>query len=108
MHPPSLVEASILALATWRVTSLITWERGPLHVFERIRAAAGIRHNEWGKPNVIPETFWGELLTCLWCCSIYVGAFWAIAFAGLGAVAVILALPFALSTAALWIGKYVK
>lgn len=108
MRPPNLVEVSLLALATWRVSSLITWERGPLHVFERIRAAAGVRHNEWGKPNVIPETFWGELLTCLWCCSIYVGAGFAIAYWLLGAAVVIAALPFALSAAALFFGKYVK
>jgi hypothetical protein len=103
-----LVAGLILAAATWRVSSLLTFERGPWRVFERIRERAGIKHSEFGHPNVIPDGFWPELLTCVWCCSIYVGAFWALALWLLGAAAVYLALPFALSAGALVLGKYVK
>lgn len=103
-----LVAGIILAAATWRVSSLFTYERGPFAVFVWIRQLAGIKHNEFGHPNVIPDGFWAELLTCIWCCSIYVGAFWALALWLLGAAALYLALPFALSAGALWLKQQVK
>lgn len=115
LNPPAaaeggslLVAGIILALATWRVSSLLTWERGPWHVFQGIRERAGIKHSEFGHPNVIPDGFLAELLTCSWCCTLWVGAFWALALWLLGAAAIYLALPFALSAAALVLGKHLK
>lgn len=104
----------ILALATWRLSSLITYERGPLWgrmprgLFERIRGWAKIKHNAAGHPEMWPTTYFGELLTCVWCFSPYVALAWILAY-NLGHEIVIwIALPFALSAAAIVINKQVR
>jgi hypothetical protein len=48
-------------LAVWRVSYLLASESGPWRVFERIRRRAG-------------NGFWGELLSCLYCLSVWVAA----------------------------------
>lgn len=99
----------ILALAVWRLGSLVTYERGPWHVFQWLRERLGkIIHDANGHPSVSPATFWGELLSCQYCCTIWLGVLWALAYGLLGAAAVWIALPFALSAAALWINKQVR
>lgn len=53
------MDVLILIFATWRISSLITYEAGPYDVFQRLRDATG-----------------GEIakgLECLWCNSIWVG-----------------------------------
>lgn len=104
----SIVELVVFGLATWRLVSLLTWERGPWHIFQGIRTLAGIKHNEHGHPVAWKDGFFRELLTCVWCASLWVGAFWAATYAVLGGPAIVLALPFALSAVALVFGKYVK
>ena len=48
-------------LAVWRVTHLLAKENGPFHVIVRLRKAAG-------------NGFWGELLDCFQCLSLWVAA----------------------------------
>src|SRR5690606_33513915 len=48
----------LLALATWRLTSLLVQEAGPFRVFQWMR-----KH--------IPH---GGLLECIWCCSVWCAA----------------------------------
>jgi hypothetical protein len=103
---PALV---ILALAVWRLGSLITYERGPWHVFQGLREHLGrIAHDANGHPAANPATFWGELLTCQYCCTMWLGVLWALAYGLLGAAAIYLALPFALSAGALVLGKHLR
>jgi len=74
----------ILILATWRISSLLTYEPGPYKVFERLRAAAQ-----------------GELavgLDCLWCNSIWVGVILTAVYITLP---VWVLLPLAVSTGAI-------
>jgi hypothetical protein len=48
-------------LATWRLTHLLWGEDGPWELFVRLRRAVG-------------EGFWGSLLDCFFCCSLWVAA----------------------------------
>lgn len=98
----------VLALAVWRLGSLVTYERGPWHVFQAVREyLGGIAHDGNGHPAANPATFWGELLSCQMCCTLWLGVLWALAYWLLGVAAIWIALPFALSAAALWVKKQV-
>lgn len=102
------IELSILALATWRISSLLTYERGPFHIFEWARTLVGIRHNDKGRPEVIPDTFLGELLSCIWCLSPYVALVLVILYYSLGSVTAWACLPLALSTGAIVINRFTR
>jgi len=91
------VEFIILALATWRVSSLLASERGPWGVLERLRAWAGVRYRD-GQVGADPE--FGKWLICAWCSSITLGVAAAILYWLLDDIAIWLALPFALSAIA--------
>jgi hypothetical protein len=49
------------ALAVWRITHLLNAEDGPGEVFVRLRRLAG-------------EGFWGQLLDCFYCLSVWIAA----------------------------------
>jgi len=61
----------IISLAIWRITHLVTKEDGPFNMIYRLR--------KWAGPG-----FFGELMDCFYCCSIWI------------------ALPFALGTEEGW------
>ena len=67
-----------------------------------------IIHDANGHPSANPATFWGELLSCQYCCTIWLGVLAAAAYWAMGVAAVWLALPFALSAAALWFNKVIR
>ena len=93
----------ILALATWRIASLITYEEGPFEVFERLRTLAGVRSNDYGRYGT------NELargLICLWCCSTWIGALGALTY-WWNDSAIWLALPFALSAGAILVDELI-
>lgn len=56
---PLLLFAGILA--TWRVTHLITAEDGPFNLVARLRQGVG-------------DGFFGDLMDCFYCCSLWVAA----------------------------------
>lgn len=104
----TLLELAVYALATWRLSSLFVAERGPFDVFKRIREAVGIQHNEDGLISVVPETLLGGILGCLWCASCWVGAACAIMVYFAPVATFWLALPLALSGAAVLIETFVR
>lgn len=53
-----LVTVLLGVLAVWRLTHLLHAEDGPWHVFARVRRAAG-------------GGFWGQLLDCFYCLSLW-------------------------------------
>lgn len=91
----------ILALATWRISSLLVNEAGLWEVFFRIRKLAGIEHDENGKVWIVPERFFAQLLSCVWCASLWVGVGWTVAWWWNPRAAELAALPFALSAGAI-------
>jgi hypothetical protein len=56
----------LYSLATWRISSLLCNEDGPVDIFKRLRAA------------VCASPFLSGLLSCVWCCSVWVGMAFAI------------------------------
>lgn len=105
VEPQNLI---VYGLAVWRISSLFVNEDGPAHIFRRIRELAGITHDDQGVFVIIPETFLAGVLSCVWCCSIWVSffmtAFWLIS----PEISLKLAVPFAFSGMAIVIEKWVN
>jgi len=55
----------ITALAVWRITHLLAKEDGPFDIIFTLRKTAG-------------NGFWGKLLDCFYCCSIWIALPFAI------------------------------
>jgi hypothetical protein len=95
----SLVEFAIYALATWRISSLLVDEPGPFRMFIKLRNMVGITHDMDDNVAMVPDTFFAGILSCVWCCSIWVGIFWTVMY--FVPYSLFLALPFALSAVAI-------
>lgn len=65
----------LIALASWRIASLLYSEDGPFKVFRRLRAKLGIIHDEDGFPAAYPENLLGKTFECFWCLSLWVSLF---------------------------------
>jgi len=55
----SVFEFALAVLAVWRVTHLLAAEDGPFHAIARLRKVAG-------------SGFWGSLLDCFYCLSLWI------------------------------------
>lgn len=105
----SIIHLLILALATWRLSSLLVDEDGLFSMFEKLRTWVGVRYTkgETGElEQVVPDDLsairrtvagW---LTCRWCCSLWVGAILTVAYIVWGNV-VYIALPWSISAFAI-------
>lgn len=109
-----LVDLIILALATWRIASLLVDETGPADCLEALRYRLGIRYDDKSERvvrHVIQRPAWlgrlqyrvAEELMCIWCTSLWVGLALALLYFAAPGAAPWLALPFALSAAAVWV-----
>lgn len=92
-----------LALAAWRLASLVANEDGPWQVFKRIRERA----EQWCKRyKFCSELGLYELFSCEWCNSVWIGAGLTLLYLRMGESILYIALPLALSTVVIVI-KYV-
>jgi hypothetical protein len=99
----SLTVFFYLALATWRLASLVANEDGPWQMFKRLRQRA----EQWCRQyRFCNELGLYEMFSCEWCNSIWIGAGVTLAYVWLGEATLYLALPLALSTVVIVI-KYV-
>lgn len=76
----------ILILATWRLSSLLVNEEGPFGVFLKLR--------------LLIASF-TDLLTCVWCCSVWIGLAFTLLYCYQPLIAFWVALPLAISTGAI-------
>lgn len=84
-----------LALAAWRLASLVANEDGPWQVFKRIRQRAEL----WCKKYKFCSDFGlYELFSCEWCNSVWIGAGLTLLYLWIGNSILYIALPLALST----------
>jgi hypothetical protein len=97
----TIIEFVVLGLATWRIASLLVDEPGPFRMFIRLRELVGITHDMDDNVAVIPDGFLPEMLSCLWCSSIWVGVVCVTIYMLFPLVSFYLALPFALSALAI-------
>lgn len=95
-------------LATWRISSLFVHEKGPFHIFSILREAIGIQHDNDDNPYAYPSGFLGELFSCVWCFSIWIGIFLAILYFISASVYVWITLPLAWSAGAILLEKNIR
>lgn len=91
------MELAVLALACWRLSSLLSSEEGPWGVFTELRRLVGVTYDEEGTPHGSNTLAKG--IICPWCNSVWIG----LALAGLYYLwgnSWWLSLPFALSAVA--------
>ena len=93
----------ILALATWRISSLLVNEDVPWQIFGRFRSLAGVRYDE--NSERIVTGFWSELIICIWCTSVWVGLILMTLWGLWPQPTLWIAVPLALSAGAILIDK---
>lgn len=71
MYIPSIAELLFFVLLTWRITVLITWDRGPADVLSRFRSIMGVYYDEFS--NRKASNWFAELLNCHFCSSFWIG-----------------------------------
>jgi len=103
-----VTELVIFGLATWRIASLLVQEDGPFYMFYRLREKVGIGHDENRKVFMIPDRFFAQVLSCVWCSSIWVGFGWLAFWLWTPEIALKIAAAFSFSTVAIMIDRWVK
>lgn len=87
-----MLEFMVLALATWRISYMLVVEDGPYDILDKIRRKLGVEYASDGTPY--SENTWGNLFTCVWCISVWVGTlFFVIDYINMTWIGI----PFALS-----------
>lgn len=87
---------------------MLSYESGPWHIFEKFRETFGIEHDENGIPSQWPDKLLPNLITCVWCLSIWIGAFLLLNFQIYPAVMRIAVAPFAISAGAILFERLVR
>lgn len=95
----------VLALATWRMSSLIATEKGPYNILGRLRKLSGVTYDK-NNGSYYPTNTLSELVLCIWCLSPWIAAILVILYYFFGVTVVWVCLPFALSAAAIIVDKY--
>ena len=91
----------VLALTTWRLSALLSYENGPFRVFRKLRKVAGIEYYDNGDQVEKEYTGFASLFACVWCLSFWIGVFIAVMFRQLPTITIYFSLPFALSAGAI-------
>lgn len=96
----------LLGFATWRLSTMIVREDGPGNIFFHLREWAGITHDGDRHVLTVPDRFLPNLLSCVWCTSVWVASGWVFLWLLLPKVAIILAAVFALSAMAITLDRF--
>lgn len=92
-----------MALATFRMSSLIADEDGPFGLLEWARSLVGVKRDEKGEPYGTNNFAAG--VACQWCNSLWIGFVLTVSYMNFKEITLWVAFPFALSTVALIIGE---
>ena len=71
-----LISSILVAMASWRVASLLYDEPGLWHSALWIRKRLGIEHDDGGDPVIYPK--WLQPLECFWCLGLLAALPWGI------------------------------
>ncbi len=96
----------ILALATWRISNLFVNEDGPFMIFAELRRLAGVVYSPMSEPLADNEL--AKLFICVFCFSIWLGLIVAVAYYFYPIRTYWICLPFALSTLAIALDKWIN
>ena len=88
----------ILALATWRVSSLLAHESGPFDMFAKLRSAVGVEVDGLGRNGT---GMLSNLIICVWCTSVWIGMLAVLFYHFLPVATVAVACIFAISAGAI-------
>jgi hypothetical protein len=91
------IDVIVLALAVWRVSTLLANETGPWDVLLKLRTILGVEMGTYGKQGTSTLS---KLVICVWCSSIWFGILAAIAYYIAPGETVFVALGLAISAAA--------
>lgn len=94
----------VLALAVWRISSLLVNESGPYTILDLFRHQVGVRYTDKGESYTTNEL--AELFSCIWCLSIWIGGLVTILYYFFPIWTYWLCLPFALSAIACVVSKW--
>jgi hypothetical protein len=64
-------QAILIGLAAWRLTALVSYERGPFDICLRAREVFGFDHDDNGKPVAWPSNVVTEAIACPWCLGLW-------------------------------------
>lgn len=92
----SVWQLTLLTLATWRISSMLVNEEGPWSIFRKLREKVGI--SEDGPIVTVPDGMLPGVLSCVWCCSVWVAAFWLVLWVLIPTIATYLAAWLSIST----------
>ena len=104
----NFIELVIYGMATWRVASLLVKESGPFDLLVHLRSLVGIQHDDNGDPYGYPDNVLAQVLSCVWCTSIWVALFWMIFSLIFPVFALKCATVFSFSTAAILIDAFLE
>lgn len=96
----------ILALATFRISSLIADEEGPFGLLEWLRSLVGGKRDEGGK--TYGTNAFSKGVTCLWCNSPWIGGALTLAYLGANEMTLWACFPFALSAVVMGLDRWVN
>lgn len=89
----------VVALASFRIASLLVDEAGPFDMFGKLRHLVGVRYN--AQSERIGESELAKAFNCVWCLSIWSGFVLAVLMFFFPDITFWLCMPFALSGAAI-------
>ena len=101
-----LVSLLVLLLATYRLSILIASdaEGGPWNILNKLRRGVGMRYDRTSsRPYGVTMLASGML--CIYCNSVWIGLVWTLLYLVFGSLTVWLALPLALSGAAVLLSE---
>lgn len=75
-NTPTPLQLSVAAIATWRLSHMFLKENGPFRVFRQGREALGVVYDPVDEDFIVSARY--EITTCIWCLSMWVGAFTAL------------------------------
>lgn len=67
-------QAILIGLAAWRLTALLSYERGPFSVFINLRTWLGFHHGEDGEPDEWESGILRDVISCPWCLGLSMAA----------------------------------
>ncbi len=95
----NILEFLIIALGTWRLSSLLADEDGPFTIFGRLRHAVGVRYDERSQRYGTNEL--AKMVMCLWCNSIWLGVVATALYYWQASLTLLMCFPFAISAFAI-------
>lgn len=104
----SLEHLIVLTLSTWRLSSLLVQEAGPWNIFLKIRTVFSIVHDDNDVAISWPSGFFQDILTCVWCASVWVAIFTVVLWSWVPELTLLVMLPFALSAGAIVINDFTR